>query len=112
MVSASKVKKDPVTPDSARGIEDTSPSLSYLSSVAFMPFWLRGGYFSLTRDVIYKPAMLNFSRFFVSIFLESSNCEQIGDWAWIVIARADLRFFTDVSRISVHSLKAEGATYC
>lgn len=56
--------------------------------------------------------MLNFSRFFVSIFLESSKCDQIGDWAWIVIARADLRFFTDVSRISVHSVKAEGATYC
>ena len=62
MVSASKVKKDPVTPDSTRGIDDTSPSLSYLSSVAFMPFWLRGDYFALTSDVIYKPAMLSFSR--------------------------------------------------
>ncbi|CAH3046821.1 unnamed protein product, partial [Porites evermanni] len=60
-------------------IKDKSPSLSDLRSVALC--------------LIGYDGFFCFSEFFpsyVSIFLESSKCNQFRDGAWIVIARTDL----------------------
>ena len=177
MVSASqrilgrpKVKKDPITPEMLKAlveskITDKSPSLSDFRSVALCLIGY-AGFFRFSELCHMKACDVKFFPSYVSIFLESSKCDQFRDGAWIVIARTDLptcpvkaledyisaaqinlsedlplfralatprakdkvrsqgisytrarelikdafRHITDVSKISVHSLRAGGAT--
>ena len=101
MVSASqrilgrpKVKKDPITPEILNAlveskITDKSPSVCNLRSFALCLIGY-AGFFRFSELCHIKACDVKFFPSYVSIFLESSKCDQFRDGAWIVIARTDL----------------------
>ena len=70
-------------------ITDKTPSLSYLRSVALCLIGY-AGFFRFRELCHIKACDVKFFPSYVSIFLESSKCDQFRDGAWIVIARTDL----------------------
>ena len=89
-----KVKKDPITPEMLKAlveskITDKSFSLSDLRFVALCLIAF-AGFFRFSELCHIKACDVKFFPSYVSIFLESSNCDQFRDGAWIVIARTDL----------------------
>ena len=89
-----KVKKDPITPEMLKALVEskiTDKSFS-LSDLRFVALCLIGfaGFFRFSELCHIKACDVKFFPSYVSIFLESSNCDQFQDGAWIVIARTDL----------------------